>query len=491
MGERAWRRLALLAGPLGLGVWMLLGDGAPSATMGGIAWWVALWWVSDVLPIGATSLLPLVLMPVLGIANSGVVAGCYMDRFIMLMMAGFMAALAIERHGLHRRLALWSLLGIGTSPRRLILGMLLVTAFASAWIANTAATLIMLPIGLAVVGRLRQSGRFTDEAQGAMFATAISLAIAYGASIGGIATPIGTPPNLIYLGAVQQHFGEAPSFLDWMLAVGPIVLGMLALAWWWFVRRLGPVPPEAMGEAGARTVLRDELAALGGWSGAEKRVAGVFAAMVVLWVTRDVDLGGGQHIGWAPWLGLEKFVDDATVAVAGTLALFVWPVPKAERATGGERLLTWETARRIPWEVVLLFGGGLALAKGFDVSGLSAAIGDGLGGVETWSALAVIAGLALVVTFLTEITSNTAITTLLMPILAPIAVQTGFGPEVVMLPAAISASCAFMLPVATPPNAVVFGTGHVPIGAMVRAGFVLNLGGVVLIVVVLGLRHAL
>jgi sodium-dependent dicarboxylate transporter 2/3/5 len=485
---RARALIALrLAGPAGALALHLAGDG-PAMSMAGVAFWVALWWVTEAMPLAATSLLPAVLLPLFGVASTKVAAGAYMDRFIMLMMAGFMAALAIERAGLHRRLALLALLAIGTTPRRLVLGVLLVTALASAWIANTAATLIMLPIALALAARLEADGTLPSPASARAFTASLCLAIAYGASIGGTMTPIGTPTNLIYLGAVQKDFGGAPSFLEWMLFAVPISALMLAVTGLWFMRRLPRAQGGGAGPRAARRVLRDELAALGRMRGAERRVAWIFGLMVLLWVTRDIDTGGGEHVGWAPLLGLDALVDDATVAVGGTIALFAWRAPPRE---GGAPLLDWETARRIPWEVVLLFGGGLALAKGFDLSGLSARLGEAMSAAGALPPLLAIAATALVVTFLTEVTSNTAITTLLMPILAPVAAASGAGPEVLMLPAALAANCAFMLPVATPPNAIVYGMGRVTMPEMARTGLALNLAGVAIITLVLGLRAAL
>lgn len=480
------RRLALWTGPLvGLAIIVLARTGtspeglppAAFATLGATLW-VALWWVGECMPIGATSLLPLLLLPAAGVMSSGAVAGSYMDRFIILMMAGFMAALAIERAGLHRRLALAVLLAIGTSPRRLVLGMMVATALPSMWIANTAATLIMLPIGLALLARLEPD--MPDRAVFGRFSAALILAIAYGASIGGIGTPLGTPPNLIYLGAVQKAFGTAPSFLEWMAFAVPIAALMIVFLYVYFSFGVGL--PRAIQGAG-RAVLLAERAALGPMGRDEKRVATIFALMVVLWITRQIDLGPNESVGWAPLLGIEKTVDDATVAVLGATLLFVWP---SERE--GERLLDWATAVKIPWDVVLLFGGGLALAKGFEVSGLSAVIGDALTGLHGLHPLLVMAVISFVVTFLTEVTSNTAVATLLMPLLAPFAKASGLGPEMVMLPAALSASFAFMLPVGTPPNAVVYGTGRIPIAFMARTGFWLNLVGVVVVSLVLWLR---
>lgn len=478
-------RLALWLGPLvGLTVMVLsrigavpFGLTAPAFATLGATFWVAIWWIAECMPLAATSLLPMVLLPLAGVATSAVIAGTYMDRFILLMMAGFMAALAIEKCGLHRRIALAVLVRLGASPRRLVLGMLVATGFCSMWIANTAATLIMLPIGLALLTRLEPE--MPDRATFERFSAALILAIGYAGSIGGMGTPLGTPPNLIYLGAVNEAFGEGPSFLDWMSFAVPIVVLMTAFLYLYFVHaaRL----PSTVSGAG-QEVLLGERAALGPMSRDEKWVAAVFGTMVVLWITREFDLGT-VAVGWAPATGLDATVDDATVAVFGTTLLFVLP-----SQTPGGRLLDWPTARNIPWEVVLLFGGGLALAKGFEVSGLSASMAHGLGGLDGLPVFGMLLVLCASVTFLSEVTSNTAITTLLMPVLAPFARSSGLGPELVMLPAALAASVGFMLPVATPPNAVVYGTGKIPIRFMVRTGFWLNIAGILSVSVVLWLR---
>ncbi len=479
------RRAALWMGPL-LGVATIVLSRAGLTPFGlaptafatlGVTLWVALWWIAECMPLAATSLLPVLLLPLAGVMPAATVAGTYMDRFILLMMAGFMAALAIERCGLHRRIALAVLVRIGASPRRLVLGMLVATGFISMWIANTAATLIMLPIGLALLARLEPE--MPDKGAFLRFEAALVLAIGYAASIGGIGTPLGTPPNMIYLGAVAKEFGRAPGFLEWMSFAMPIVIVMTLFLYFYFVR-VGRLPSEVSG-AGHEVLMR-EKAALGPFSGDEVRVAGVFGLMVLLWVTRQFDLADGTSVGWAPLLGLSKMVDDSTVAVFGATLLFLWPSQKP-----GERLLDWETARRIPWEVVLLFGGGLALAKGFEVSGLSGEIAKGLGGLQGLPVILMMFVLALSVAFLSEVTSNTAIATLLMPILAPFAKASGLGPEVIMLPAALAASCGFMLPVATPPNAVVYGSGRIPMRFMVRTGFWLNIVGVITVSLVLWL----
>ncbi len=435
----------------------------------GVGLWMAVWWITEAIPLGATALLPLALSTLLSVAPIGEVARSYMHPFIVLLMAGFMTALAIERWGLHKRLALTILLRLHGSPSQLVLGMMIASAVCSMWISNTATTLMLLPIAMALVARAEASGEDPKGVQA--FAIAMFLGVGYAASVGGLATPIGTPPNLIFLGVYHETFPERPpiSFADWMLRAGPVTLMLLPIIWVILTRIVGKVPASL--PIGGRELLAQDKAGLGRISRDERAVGAVFVMMAVLWITRRVLIGDGQVVGWAPALGLDKYVDDATVAVLGALVLFVWPA----HTRPGERLLDWATAVRIPWEVVLLFGGGVALADMFKVSGLSTAIAQGLTGLEGLPLPVLIGTIALAVTFLTEVTSNTATATILMPVLAAFAVGTGIAPELVMIPAVLSASCAFMLPVATAPNAIVYGSGKVPIRAMASAGLRVNL----------------
>ncbi|MCA9513602.1 MAG: SLC13/DASS family transporter [Myxococcales bacterium] len=477
------RRTLLLAGPLiagalivaaKLGTPPVLGL-APNALIAlALAVWMAIWWISEVVPIGATALLPMVVLPLLGVTPMKAVVTPYMNPFIVLMMAGFMAALAIERWGLHRRLALRVLVALGASPKRLVLGMMLATAISSMWISNTASTLIMLPIGTALLRRLEDGGASEREVHA--LGTAMFLGIAYSASIGGLGTPIGTPPNLIYMGVYEKTFGSAPTFAGWMGIGVPLVAVAIPLVFWWLTRGRDRFPASL--PVGSRGALREDLRRLGPMSADERAVAGVFLTMIVLWITSEVKVGDTSW-GWAPALGLSDYVHEATVAVLGAVALFAWP----SRTRPGERLLDWPTASRIPWDVVLLFGGGVALADAFSSTGLSKAVSEGLSGLAGLPVPLMILIIALVVTFLTEVTSNTATATVLMPILAVFAKSANVPPAMIMLPAALSASCAFMLPVATPPNAIVFGTKRITIAEMARAGFVLNLGGAVLVTI--------
>jgi sodium-dependent dicarboxylate transporter 2/3/5 len=365
--------------------------------------------------------------------------------------------------------------------------MLVGAVLASMWMSNTAASLIMLPIGLALIDRVGPS--MADQAVAQRFSSALLLAIAYGASLGGMGTPIGSPPNLIYLAAVDQFFGvgSAPGFLGWMAVAVPVVIVMSVVVYLYLVHHLHL--PKGLPGAG-REVLVAERAGLGHFSREERVVAGVFAAMLLLWFTRRVDLGGGQLIGWSPWLGLDATVDDSTVAVLGALVLFLWPTGRTPPPMDGQpallaptpavpgKILDWPTARRIPWDVALLFGGGVALARACMDSGLSTTVANGLAGLNDLHPLLIMMCVCLAVSFLTNVTSNTAITTLLMPILAAAAVASGSSSAMMMLPAALAASMAFMLPVATPPNAVVYGSGRLSIGFMMRTGFWMNLAGV-------------
>jgi sodium-dependent dicarboxylate transporter 2/3/5 len=395
---------------------------------------------------------------------------------VVLLMAGFMAALAIERWNLHRRLALTILVALGTSPRRLIFGMMVATAICSMWISNTASTLIMLPIGLAIVTKL-ESESSDDPANAAAvanFGTVLFLAIAYAASVGGLGTPVGTPPNMIFMAQYAKTFGTEPSFLDWMGYGLPCVIIGIPLLYLYLTRLGGKLPAQLPG--GSRAMIRDELKALGPMTKDEKAVAIVFGMMVLLWVTRAIKVDDEVY-GWASALGIASYVHDSTVAVAGAIVLFAFP----SRTLPGERLLDWATAKRIPWDVVLLFGGGIALAVAFKDSGLSKTVSGALTGLAAVPVPVMILTIALVVTFLTEVTSNTATTNILMPILAAFAFTDGLDPVHVMLPAVLSASCAFMLPVATAPNAIVYGTGRIPISAMAKRGFLINLGGAVII----------
>ncbi len=436
--------------------------------LAGVTVIVGVWWVTEALPLGATALLPAALFPLLSIAPAKVVSPAYMSPFILLLLGGFLLGLPVEESGVHRRIALWVLLVVGTSPRRLVLGFAIAAAGLSMWISNTATTLIMMPIALAVADRARDdSGKLNKQ-----FAIAILLATGYGASIGGMGTPVGTPPNLIALGAMAEVFKDAPplTFVDWALRAAIPVAVILPLMWLLLTRFFPRVPKDLT--LGAADLIKSELKALGAWRPSERRALIVFGIAAVLWVSRpDLKLGDDYVIaGWASRLGI-KGVHDGTIAIFAACIAFALPNGDDK---SGSRLLPWATALRVPWGLVLLFGGGVALSRGFVETGLSTFLGERLGVLASGSPTLLLAVTTLTATFGTEIISNTALANITMPILASTALASGQDPAALMVPVALACSCAFMMPAATGPNAIVFGTGRIRIGEMVKAGFMVN-----------------
>jgi sodium-dependent dicarboxylate transporter 2/3/5 len=401
----------------------------------------------------------------MGVLNAQAVAAPYSDKMVMLLLCGFLLALAVEKWGLHRRVALMVLVRVGRTPSGLLAGVMAITAVMSMWISNTATTLMMLPIVLALVSSCRVEN--SDDGANVRFAQSMLLALAYSASIGGLATPVGTPPNLLFQGIYSEHFPSAPEigFGDWMLLGVPVALSMLFITWLLLTKYLLPVPADY--KMGDRGVLKGKLALLGNMSVAEKRVALGFAITCFLWVFRKQ-------------LGLPSTVHDSTIAAAMAIIFFLYPSGDKERP----QLLEWRDAKALPWGLLLLFGGGIALSKAFEASELTTYLGAllvSLGGLPT---LVMVIGIALAVTFLTEITSNTATTSLILPVLAAASISAGLDPLLLMIPATLAASCAFMLPVATAPNAIVVGSGQVDQETMVRTGIYLNLIGVVPIAII-------
>ncbi len=455
---------------------------------------VACWWVFVAIPIPATSLLPLALLPLLGVLDVRRVAASYADPNIFLFMGGFLIALAIERWELHRRIALRVCLVVGTGRRTIVLGFMVATALLSMWISNTATTMMMLPIALAVIAAMDELGHDDDPRRRENFAAALMLGIAYAASIGGVGTPIGTPPNIAYSGIFRQLFPdrEPMSFARWTVMFVPLVAVFVPVVWLVLTRLTCPV---AGGRAAAgRDVIRDHLHRLGPMTREQWLVLAVARLTGLLWMTRSIPTDGG-NLGWplllercltpadgSPPLFEARYVNDAVVAMTMAVLLFLVP---ARGGQGRTTLLDWNTAARLPWGILLLFGGGFAIAGAFQHSGLSAWCGRQLAAMPIESPLALVAATCGLMTALTEITSNTATTQVMLPIIANAAVAVGADPQRLMLAATVSASCAFMLPVATPPNAIVFGSGHVTMGQMVRTGIVLNIVGVVLIVALL------
>ncbi|WP_193161263.1 SLC13 family permease [Microbulbifer hainanensis] len=434
----------VLLGPVLAAVfyWMLAGFGvAPAAAAtAAITLLTVIWWVTEALPIPATSLVPFVLLPLAGVADHKLVASSLGSHVILLLMGAFMLSKGLEKSGAHERLARYMLMLVGVSSgRRLVLGFMLAAGLLSTWISNTATTLAMLPIALAILSRVNNQ-RLT---------IALILGIAYAASLGGVGSPIGTPPNVIFMGIYEEYTGRGFTFLDWMTIGMPVVLLTLPLMAMWLTRNL-------------HLDRNIEPPAVGAWRPEEVRTLLVFGLAILFWITRKEPFGG-----WSGLLGIDS-AGDSTVALGAVVLMFMIPNGR------GGRLLDWESAVNIPWGMLLLFAGGIALAKGFVASGLSDMLGNGLSFLTALPLWLMLVLLCLAVTFLTEITSNTATATLLMPILAVAATAAGFDPKVLMIPAAMCASCAFMLPVATAPNAIAYGTGKVRMQDMVREGAVLS-----------------
>ncbi|HEX9647763.1 MAG TPA: DASS family sodium-coupled anion symporter [Alphaproteobacteria bacterium] len=457
------RTVGLVAGPAAAAAMLLAGPpaglGAPAWQCAAVAVLMALWWMTEALPIPATALIPLAAFPLLGVASTAAAAAPYAHPLVFLFMGGFLIALAMQRWELHRRIALNLVALFGTRPARLIAGFMVATAALSMWVSNTATTLMMLPIAISVIALLRRdAGAVLDR----NFPAALLLGIAYAASIGGIGTLIGTPPNAFLAGFMQESYGVTIGFAEWLLVGLPLVAVMLPLAWLTLVRVACPIRLKEAGAAAA--VIRGELAALGPMGRGERTVLVVFAATAAAWIFRPL------ISETMPGLGL----DDTVIAIAGALVLFVIPVNWKERTFA----LDWRWAIKLPWGVLLLFGGGLTLADAIRTTGLADWIGGGTGALGGLPVVVIVIAVTALIILLTELTSNTATTATFLPIVASVAVGLGENPLLLAVPAALAASCAFMMPVATPPNAIVFASGHLRIGQMIRAGIWLNLIGV-------------
>ena len=436
----------------------------------------AFWWVSEAIPLPATSLLPFVVFPLTGVMNHTKVASGYGHTAILLLLGGFVLSAAMERSGVHRRIALGlvNLVG-GDSAPRLVLGFMLASGLLSMWVSNTATTLMMLPIALAVLQQAKTPG----------LRAALLLGIAYSASVGGMATPVGTPPNVLFIAAFEQQTGRSVGFVEWGRVALPIVCVLLPTVWWVLTRGLKLQQPIRM-------------PAVGHWRTSEVRVLIVFVLTALAWVFRTTPFGGWSRLVGAVDNEGNILVGDSTVALAAALVLFLVPAGESlstatqedddevttAKPRGGEMLMDWETAMRIPWGILLLFGGGLALADGFQTSGLSERIGQSMAGLSDLPPIVIIFSVCLLVNFLTELTSSTATTALLLPILAETARAADLPLSTVMIPGTISASCAFMLPVATAPNTIVFAAGGLSTAAMAKRGWKLNVWSTIVITIV-------
>jgi sodium-dependent dicarboxylate transporter 2/3/5 len=457
MRFRFWSTLAgvVLAAAVFAGAWQAELTPAQCWTAA-VAALCATWWILEALPMPATSLVPLVVFPVTGVLSEREAAAAYGHPIVMLFLGAFMVSKAVERWGAHRRIAQAMMACIGsTSGPRVVLAIMLATTLCSFWINNTSIALMMLPVALAVI----------EQDKSGKLAVPLLLGVAYCASIGGIATPIGTAPNGVFQSNYEKVTGHTVPFHHWIVLGGLVAMLMMVAAWIvlaWRVRGVSSIKIETSGK----------------WTSPQRRTLVVFGLAALAWITREVPYGG-----WSDWLrpmvGATR-AGDTTVAVAAALAMFL--LPSGEKK--GQRLLDWNTAVSIPWGVLILFGGGIALAAAFELSGLSTVMGEKVTGLSSWPLLATIGVLCLATTFFSEVTSNTATANLLMPILASTAVANGMEPALLMFPATLANSLAFMMPVGTPPNAIVYASGQLRIIDMVRYGLVLNLVGVVVVTLV-------
>ena len=426
--------------------------------------WIAIWWITEAIPIAATSLLPIVLFPLVGALDVKSTAASFGHPYIFLYAGGFIIAIAIEKWNLHRRIALNIINLIGTDIKSIILGFMVATAFLSMWISNTATSVMMLPIGTAIVLQLKDNPQ-TKENETTVFGKALMLAIAYSASIGGIATLIGTPPNLVLAGVVQETYNIEITFSQWIAFGLPLSVLLLFVCWQYLVRFAFAFEQQKF--PGGRAEIKNHLHQLGAMSFEEKSVLTVFALTALAWITRSFLLQS-----------LLPNLDDTIIAITGALVLFVLPARVEKRS-----LINWEEAVKLPWGVLFLFGGGLAIAQGFQSTGLASWIGSQMSLVQGINIIVLMLILIAAVNFLTEITSNLATTAMILPILTSMAVVLDVHPYLMLVGATVAASCAFMLPVATPPNAVVFGSGYLTIPDMVRAGIWMNVLSILLLTV--------
>jgi sodium-dependent dicarboxylate transporter 2/3/5 len=460
------KRLGLIIGPLLLLIILLLtpfeglseqGHAVLATTI-----WIAVWWVTEAIPIAATALLPIVLFPLTGGMNLASTTASFGHKYVFLYLGGFLIAIGIEKWNLHRRIALTIIAFIGSDTRKIILGFMIATAFLSMWISNTATSVMMLPIGLAIIKQLKDNPD-TDEDENLIFGKALMLGIAYSASIGGIATLIGTPPNLVLAGIIESTYGYEITFLEWFQFGLPVAL-LLLIFCWYYLTRIAYKFKQVDFPGGLKEIQRLK-SNLGIISKEERRVGFVFILASLCWISRSFILQP-----------LFPGIDDTIIAILFGITLFIIPSKNNK-----EPLLNWKDTLNLPWGIILLFGGGMALAKAFDESGLALWLGNLMTEFGGFPFFILLLLLITAVNFLTEITSNLATTAMLLPVLAPLALEVGVHPFGLMVGAAVAASCAYMLPVATPPNAVVFGSGYLRIPDMVSKGIVLNLFSILVI----------
>jgi sodium-dependent dicarboxylate transporter 2/3/5 len=492
VGKTKSQKVGLLLGPVLFFIVLLIDidPGNPVITrMAAVAVLMATWWITEAIPLGATALLPMILYPLLGILKGKATAPIYFNSTIFLFMGGFMIALTMEKWNLHKRIALLTIRLIGGGPPRIILGFMAASAFLSMWISNTACTIMMLPIGLAIILQIEERFDIRDTHP---FSVCLMLGIAYASSMGGLATLVGTPPNLVLQRVFELTFPKAQpvSFGTWIIMAFPVTVVMTLIIWIMLTKVFFRFPAKLGVDP---TIVEKEYKELGPMSFEEKTVSVCFAITAILWIFREkLQLGFVTLPGWSQLLPYPDFIDDGTVALCMASILFFIPTrgPKAGRSTVMDAdasetypvtVMGVDVFKGLPWDIIILFGGGFALAKGFQVTGLSAFIGQKLQVLAGIAPIYMIGIVCTSLTFLTELTSNTATTQMILPILGSLAVAIKSNPLLLMIPATLSASCAFMMPVATPPNAIVFGSGRVKIGEMVRVGIAINLIGIVIV----------
>ena len=438
-----------------------------------IAILMAVWWVSEAIPIGITALIPVVLFPALGVLNGKAISSAYFNHVIFLFIGGFLMALAMEKHNLHKRIALKILTITGSSYGRILFGFMLATAFLSMWMSNTATAMMMVPIAMSVIAKFEENA---NSSQKKNYSYGFLFGIAYSASVGGIATLIGTPPNLSFARIFNIIFTNGPeiTFSQWFIFALPITIVMFCCAWLLLYYKYRPRKKEPE----STNIFKQQFKKLGKMRFEEKVVLIAFIVLALLWIFRsDIEVNNFSLPGWSNLFSQPQYLNDGTVAIAISLLLFMVP----SKSNKGENILEGRIILRLPWQIVLLFGGGFALAQGFADSGLALWLGERMTFISMLHPLLIILLIALFMSFLTELTSNTATTEMLLPVLAGIAVSININPLLLMIPATLAASLAFMLPVATPPNAIVFGTNQLKIAEMMKTGFFLNILGVIVI----------
>lgn len=463
------RWASLISGPLIFALVLSLAtpqgmDGDAQAVLA-CTLWIAAWWITEAIPIPVTSLLPIILFPLTGALDLESTTAAYGNPIIFLFLGGFMVALAMEKWNLHKRIALNIILKVGTNQRMIVLGFMIATAFLSMWISNTATAMMMLPIGVALVVQLTDFQGKGPLKSDNKFGKVLMLGIAYAASIGGIGTLVGTPTNAILVAIINQLYQVEISFASWMLVGFPLATALLFCCWFYMVRFAFPLPRTLAGVG--KQEIQEQLRALGPISAEERWVTAVFVFTAFAWITRSFLLN--------PFF---PALDDSMIALAAGLALFILPARSLQYK---HSLLSWDIAKKLPWGILLLFGGGLAIASGFKESGLATFIGSQMTLLQGVGLFVILLSIVFLINFLTEITSNVATATMMLPIVASLALAIGVHPFGPMVAACLASSCAFMLPVATPPNAVVFGSGYIKMEDMVKTGIWLNILSIIIV----------